>query len=424
MALSAAVGSFNTGTGTTAIAVTAPGFTPAIGFFWYSDQTSSVGDTVSSGGSPKFGFGVAVSTSKRFAIACCGDDAAAKSNIGKRQEVSGCIVSCSSTSGTVDGIIDFTSWDANGFPLTPTDAFPANMRVHYLVLGGVTADCGIFTIPAGTPPFAQAVTNSGFTPTCVMMLSEVATSTASASAAGASIMIGIASGSAAAKNGVVVGTANDAAAAGVCKGYSYSGEVVATSEPAGGSTANRAVLASLDATGFTLTWTERATGRGVIWVNIAGAAASVGTMTTLTNTADAIVTTGLGFAPLAALFLSRGKAQSTQDTPDADMRLSVGAYAGTSQLSIGYYDQDTPLDMITNSALDNAGVGTTDNVYLNLTTDALQGSMKVNSLDADGFTCQMTDADPSGAQVLYLALGDAPAGGAVVPRRTLMGMGA
>jgi hypothetical protein len=70
---------------------------------------------------------------------------------------------------------------------------------------------------------------------------------------------------------------------------------------------------------------------------------------------------------------------------------------------------------------ENASAVEHDQVYANLSTaSALEGSMGVNSLDADGFTFQMGDADPSGAFVWYLAFGDTPAAGGASPRRRLL----
>jgi hypothetical protein len=53
-----------------------------------------------------------------------------------------------------------------------------------------------------------------------------------------------------------------------------------------------------------------------------------------------------------------------------------------------------------------------DEVYANIATDStIAGLMDVKSVDSDGFTMIMDDADPSQAFVWYIAFGPAPVPG-------------
>jgi hypothetical protein len=66
-----------------------------------------------------------------------------------------------------------------------------------------------------------------------------------------------------------------------------------------------------------------------------------------------------------------------------------------------------------------------DAVYIDIdpTSSSVVGLMDVKSIDTDGFTCIMDDADPSGKFVWYLALGVAPAGTSATAGLLLMGIG-
>ena len=133
MALSAKVGAFNTGTGTSSIVVSDVGFQPKAILFWWSGRT---GTTDAQGRESHFqGVGAATATTQRWAITTNDIDAAAAQDAATAKTATGCLLSVSSA-GAIDGKADLASFDSGGFTLSVSDAFPRDQRVHYLALGG------------------------------------------------------------------------------------------------------------------------------------------------------------------------------------------------------------------------------------------------------------------------------------------------
>jgi hypothetical protein len=138
-------------------------------------------------------------------------------------------------------------------------------------------------------------------------------------------------------------------------------------------------------------------------------AVAVGNLLTQTDTTTPITVSGLGFEPKAVLLLSHCHAESTQDTLQDDDQWSIGAFtAADARQAMGIADDDAAATTSVSTAVEY------DAAYANLNpgADAVQGLMDVQSVDSDGFTLIMDDADPSQNFVAYLALGEPTAGAA------------
>jgi hypothetical protein len=95
--------------------------------------------------------GCAVSTSKRWAISNCLEDARTTTDTWRYQTATKCLSSLVDTTGALDYLADFSAWITDGFTLNYTDA-PASAtdKFSYLVINGGKWDAGTKTIGAGT----------------------------------------------------------------------------------------------------------------------------------------------------------------------------------------------------------------------------------------------------------------------------------
>ena len=135
MAYSAYAGSFNIDSSVTAgndQSVTGVGFQGKVVLFWWSGGTSA-GDEVA-GGTIRYGFGAAASSSSRWYTSCYSVDGAAASDTSATSNTDACIGIIASPA-SIDGEADFKQWDADGFTLTIDDQFTADYRISFLPRG-------------------------------------------------------------------------------------------------------------------------------------------------------------------------------------------------------------------------------------------------------------------------------------------------
>ncbi|MFA5378994.1 MAG: hypothetical protein WC455_24785, partial [Dehalococcoidia bacterium] len=321
MAYSAHTGSFNVDTSKTAgqtQSVTGVGFQPSIVFFWWAGGHST-GDEAAGGGYSA-GFGAAISSSSRWCVGGVSDDAAASSNTSSFQTNTACMRGYSAGTPTLDGSLDLSSLDADGFTLVVDDQFTIDYRVSYLALGGTDLTnvyLGIYQSPASTGN--HNITGVGFQPDALIVVGTNATAAAGAAGAPETWFLGLATGSG--NQGVVHASASDAAATSDTFGYGYNGECVATRIVSGSFTVREAFV-SFGADGFTLNSLEAGAQHYFCFVCLKGGKYSVGELTTRTDGND--ISENVGFQPAAVLFASANRALSTQDTPTANARLSIG----------------------------------------------------------------------------------------------------
>jgi len=411
MALSAKVGTvaITTGVAGSPIAVTDVGFQPKALLFWWNgrDDAADAAGTANH----RRGIGWAISTTGRRVCFTQSQDAQLSSVADRAYREDACIGTLT-TGGAVEGLADLQSLDAGGFTLVIDDAFATAFRVHYLALGGddlTNTAVGTFQEPVGTG--AQDVTDVGFEPACVLFASIVQTAAPPNVATASYLMIGAATGPAQAATRV--GWARDAQATMDTFAYCRSGECIG--HPAATTMDSRATFDNFLVNGFRLNWVERdAFQRQIFYLALKGGRYAVGDLLTQTDTVTPIVETGLGVGtPVALLFVSAGHAQSAADTVDAHDEWSVGAATRpTERAAMSVLDEDGVADSDITTGISY------DAIYQNLSdANVVEGEMDLTSLDSDGFTCLMDDADPSAAFVWYVAVGAQPTVVASVHRR-------
>lgn len=401
MSLQSHVGSFNAGTGIlgSTIVITGVGFLPKVVFFWWSGRSEST-DTIGRASSSR-GFGAAASASDRRAVTSRSIDAAAAADTYAGHDAAACIVT--STNTAIDGALDLQSMDADGFTLVVDDVMPRDLRVHYLALGGDSLTdiaTGQFQEAAATGD--QDVTSLSFQPDSVLFFSSGRTVAPPVGQGNNPLMIGAATGSS--NQGVWCGRSRNAQSTIVADTYCTAGECIALISSTASTVTCRADFSQFLSNGFRINWAEvTAGGRYIFYVALKGGNYRVDNLLTQTDTVTDIVESGFGFQPSSALFVSSGKIESTSDTTQADDKLSIGAFSGlTARGAQGTLDENALADSEVTTAIE------LDEVYVNIAADStVQGLMDVKSVDSDGFTMIMDDADPAQAFVWYMAFGSA-----------------
>jgi hypothetical protein len=350
---------------------------------------------------PSFGF--CTGSANERAIGGYSLEAAATSDVGRSQVVDGAVVETNGTA--ITGILGLQTFDADGFTMVVVDAWVTNRRVHYLALGGdsiTNAKASHFTMANALGN--QAVTGVGFQPDLVILAGRRSTSDANVWTAGSSFTIGAARSST--QRAVLANAIVDAAATTDTARYCNDIECYTTNPQGGGSTLDRADFVSMDADGFTVNWLEAGAANRVHYLAIKGGNFLVGSLLTSTTLGATISETGFGFAPSAVLMVSHGTSESVQDTKQTHFMLSVGAATGMAErVACALRDEDLVATENCASAVEY------DEVYANLNTatDTIDGLMDLQSMDADGFTAVMDDADPAQSFVWYVAFGPAEA---------------
>jgi len=407
VALSAKVGAFNTGTGTSNIVVSDVGFLPKAILFWWSGRTGTVD---AQGRESHFqGFGAATATTERWACTSNDIDAAAAQDASTAKTATGCLLSVSAA-GAVDGKADLASLDSGGFTLSVSDAFPRDQRVHYLALGGAdltNAKAGEFGGNTGTPPYNEAITGVGFLPDLLLFAMGGDTATAGDVAAATFGAIGIGAARTTSERGVIAFASDEGSATMDTEGYGYTAECHAIgNSTAGGSIIIRGTFVSMDSDGFTLQRLEQGTVRQRFYLALKGGSYKVGNNVTSVTGAATVVDSGFGFTPRFGFFFSACRATSTQDVGTAPWHMSVGGATGPTERGA----QGT----ISRSGIADAVVGTAvehDAVYVSqtdATPPAIDGLMDVQTFDSDGWTLVMDDGDGAARRYFYIAGGDAP----------------
>jgi hypothetical protein len=401
VALSAKVGAFNSSTAAAGntVAVTGVGFTPKALILWWSGRTETT-DAVG-GFSHQRGWGFVASTTQRCCTTSQSQDAQTSAVTDRHHRADAC-VSTLTTAGAQDGLLDLQSFDADGFTLIIDDAFAASIRIHYLALGGDDlTNAHVGSVETEADAGAQAITGVGFQPDCVFFLSNHDTGTT------INVDTRMLFGAAVSPTelGVWAGGSNDAAATMQTVSYCNDAELMAMMTASTNDINDRASFTGMDSDGFTINWDENSGQlRWFYWLALKGGQYKIGSLTTQTDTTTDIVETGFGFQPVGALFVSHCQAESTIDALQDHDAWSMGAFSSTSNRGAqGTLDQDNTADSTVAAAVEH------DAVYVNISTaDAVEGLMDIKSVDSDGFTCIMDDADPSAAFVWYVAFGSEP----------------
>lgn len=402
MPLVAKQGSFLTGTGAVAstVVVGGVGFTPTALILWWSGRTEAV-DTVSSQ-THKRGMGFVTSPTQRGVVTTVSVDGVLPTSTANRLTDVNC-VSIFLDGTTVDGELDLTSFDADGFTLNVTNQFATSYRIQYLAIGGTTnVEVGRFTAPLATGN-QDTVLAGAFQPDAILFLSSGNDVAPPVTGADSRFVLGMATS--ASNQGVFTGGSNNAAAVtSQAMSYTRQDECLAIFNSAITALSTRGIFVNFLATGFRINFAEvSGLASQVFYLALKGGGSyAVGNLLTQTDTVTPITESGFGFTPVGALFASANRAQSSADTPTDHDAFSIGAFsdAGTRGAQ-GIFDEDAVVLSDTGAAVEF------DEVYVNIdAASAIQGLMDVQSVDTDGFTCIMDDADPTLNFVFYLTFGN------------------
>lgn len=403
MALSCFVDAFNIGTGAlgTTVARSGYGFQPKACLYWWAGRLDAV-DAVGLL-HVRCGIGAACTPTDRCCVSTYIDHGSASAATARTHYTTECIVSVNK-SAVVDANADLQSFDSDGQTLVIDDAFVTaqNVRVHCLAVGGSDlTNVATVQFQAPTTTGNADVTSLSFQPDALVLFSVGHPTVPAAATTTARLSLGVVAGG---QQGVAayedvngLGTTDTAS-------YNYGGECVALFTNA--TTINfRAAFVSFLSNGFRLNWLEvdGSTQPYVVGLALKGGSYLVGNLLTQTDTVTTMVESGFGFQPTGVLLLSSTDAQSTQDSPGAHARMSIGAFTSPTNRGVqACMSQDA-------SANSNAGSTVQhDACYARVTTaGALDALMDVQSVDSDGFTGIMDDADVAQAYVTYLAFGNA-----------------
>ena len=410
MAVSTKVGTFTISASDTAgttqqITV---GFQPKLILLWSMGQASAV-DAVTNQ-TAQYGFGAAASTTVRQCVGGTSTHAAAAIDGGRIARTDACFATVTAA-GAVDGLLDISAIDSTSFTVIVDDQFANTVRISYMAVGGSDiTDVAMGAFAANTTAGTQDITGLSFQPDVLLTFGSAST-TAAPFASSSRDFLSVGAAVSAANQAIIsIGEGPEANATSQATSYLYYGEVAAPLFDTPTGLRNRAAFVQFLSNGFQLNWLEAAFAYQLMYVCIKGGSWLVGNLQTQTDTTTDIVESGFGFQPKGAMLFSHNMAQSTQDTVQSDARLSVGAFTSTTERQAQALLIETGLaDTDVTNAIEH------DEVYINIASDStVQGLMDVKSVDSDGFTLLMDDADPAQGYIWYLAVGDSGGGAQTV----------
>ncbi len=404
MALSTKSGNFALNTSTGNQAVTGVGFLPEIVLFFISNQTA---DGI--GTHFQFGFGVGISSTERACVTNNDEDAQTTSDNSRSQRSDKCIRLSNLGATSILFDADLVSLDADGFTVNVTTAPASAFRVGYLALGGTDlTNVALGNFAGSGLTGNQAITGVGFQPDAVLIFGTEDTLVDDNSTNGL-FFLGFAV-SATERACISISADNNEATSNVNRLQFTDACLVGLS--VGGSVDAEADFVSNDADGFTINWSD-SRDKAYHFLCLKGAQYAVGSLDTQTSTGN-FSETGVGFQGDAGIFASF--CNVTDASPVGGLEMSLGvATSSTERFIIGGTSEDgqatTDCDNYSDDGL----------IYQNYDfAQALEGSIDFVSWDADGFTLDQVDADPTaGNEMIYFVIGAdaAAAAGPVYPGR-------
>lgn len=302
------------------------------------------------------------------------------------------------STGNIDGAAALTSFNADGCLLTITNAFPSDIRVIFWFVGGtdiLDVAVGTFIGPfTGTTPFNTDVTGLGFTPVTGQAIGFLLGSTSFADNDN-SIDSDLAFGAfvRATEQAVLMSGSNDKPATlsqsiSVCHDL----ECLVSPNTSLANTNRRAQFVSWIADGFRLQYNEVSIEDVVTqYMVINGGNWAIRPFSTATSLADVPIT-GVGIGtPAGGMVFSHMKAETGQDAISSDQADSVGVFdSPSSRYAVAEFQKDNLATTAVATAIQH------DEVYINIDENGtILGLMDIKTIDADGVTFTMDDADPS-----------------------------
>ncbi len=400
-------GLFNTGSGTADIVVSGLGFDPTLVFFIWCGINSG-GDS-SSGGRGIFGFGWCHGTATDDQGSMCGrqEDGVTASDADTLFGPGHC-VSMPTNANSIDGLLSLKSFDTGGFTLQVDQTFDdQTLDCYYIACDDIAAS----DLSSGqwrgvvNGPGLESVTGVGFQPTALMTFGTVGGLVGAPQAIATLYQdIGASDG---ANNWVIAHNTRQDATAGA-EQFSYSNAfhgILRTGST--GTPSVRAVIDSFDADGFTydMNDTNGSPMEKHQYLCFNHAQVVPGNFTTRTDTTQFSVT-GVGFQPTAVLFFTHGKAASANGTKQLEQRMSYGfAASPTDRRAVTIFSNDVATTQVWRAQASDCCL------LMGSAAETVDAKMDLVSMDADGFTLVMDDADTVESFVGYLAIGGPGGGG-------------
>lgn len=399
----------------TTIAVTGLGFSPkAIRFYWVGLQSNSPTAANSQTVSERRGIGFAQSTTSRTCVGTLSTDASGNATCASIWSNTACVITVSSA-GAVDGLLDISSIDTDGFTLIVDDVTPANITVFWEAWGGseiTDVTIGAIAEPAatGTQNYTATgfVTNSGKNDQCVMF---AGVQTVNASGTGAvedsGLHVGFATSTATAQNITLLGNSDVGSATMDTWGYNYTGECVSMAliATATGTANARATLSAYGTDLFTLNWLARAvSNRRSIYMAIKGGNWNAGSTTIGGNSLNSTATIGdVPYHLRGVSLLGAMKTGSTAGTMTLNDRMAFGSGISTaSRNSAGVLDENGTA----NAEIDTS-VNYTQVLVFPSVTGTLQTAYDISNLNGNSVTIITDTAGGVASEWIgYLLFGD------------------
>lgn len=414
MATSIYKGTFtaNTATGSQTITgivdAASAAFTPVAVILWTTGQTSA--DTY--GGDQRLSYGFATGSSAEWCSSIFSEESGSVGAPVRGISATACVRLFLDDGPTVDGEADFTSFGSGEFTINWSNAPAAAWVVHFIAIGGagVTAHVGAGTL--ATSGATQGYTGAGFVPELVLFAGLGSTGVAGAD----SIQLGaICLGASDGTNSAMTMIGEDAGVSAMtCVQYQKSGAVLVGSNSTSIGLNYEADLDSMDADGFTLSVSDLPSADADFgWLALAGGDFKVGLETQKTSTGTK-ATTGVGFKPAGALFVSGSEAANGTFDATVNSTLVVGASDGNRE-GVTWGGQD---DGNANSvAKSNYGITKSLRMADAGASPTTLAEADFATFDADGFTLDWTTADGTAREFWWVAFGPAAAGGGTNRRR-------
>jgi hypothetical protein len=326
--------------------VTGLGFCPkAIRFYWMGHQSTT--DSFTQAVSERRGIGFCSNATTRRSVGTFSADNVADSDCGS-VAANDCVCITVNGTGAIDGKLDISSMDPDGFTLIVDDATPANLTIFYEAWGlDDIQQVTIGDIPEPAATGTQNYTANGFNArgdNQVVMFAGVQSTAAlnTGQANDSGFCVGAASGTATAQNIVVVGNSDDASATMDTVSYARATECLAMIVVAGGNPNARAVLSAFGTDTFTLNWTNRATtNRRYIYMAIKGGGWQVGSYTIRQDSGRTAAISNLPFILKGISFMGSMKTQSAAGTSTVQDRIGLGSASGLLQRkAMGVLDEN------------------------------------------------------------------------------------
>jgi hypothetical protein len=369
------VGSFtkSTAAATVAQAITGVGFQPRALILFTAGATTD--ETWADGYRAAIGFAArnAADTLTVGSVASASQDAQATSNASRRAAAKALTIV--EWGETTLAECDLTSFDSDGFTLSWTTNNNQAYIIHYMALGGPDlTDAYVKGWDTGTGTNKHSITGVGFAPDCVLHASHNVTGTGSS----ASAHIGLGAMTSAEQWAVAV-RANDAVGTMVTYHGTQNANAFYTQSNVGGDYA-KAAYTSMDADGFSITFSVLTASIGVFSLCLKGGSFAVGNFTKTTHAAPyAQDVSTLSFTPEGVFGTS---ANSDSIGAVTECMLTLGVTDGVSEGSAAITDANAIADSNT------GGYSSLGKVLAipSITTPSIVAAADTTSLDGDGFT--------------------------------------